>query len=278
MEFEEVAVHDDGPHTSLVVKFPLLDAQGRCYALAGIATDITDRKRAEEERQKLAKDRLLLLESTGEGIYGVDREGRCTFINSAASRMLGYSPDELLRQDMHERIHHSLGDGTPYRRTRCHIHETLVDGKGRNVDDEVYWRRDGTPFPVEYSSFPVREQGLVTGAVVVFLDITDRKRAEQQLTSSHDQLRKLTARLESVREEERILIAREIHDELGQSLTGVKLELSLLRDQLPNVPSAVQKRLESIVGLVNATINSVRRIRHGTPPHRSRSTRPDPGH
>lgn len=260
MEFEEVAIHDDGPHTSLVVKFPLLDAQGRCYALCGIATDITDRKRAEEERQKLAKDRLLLLESTGEGIYGLDRQGRCTFINSAASRMLGYSPEELLGQDMHERIHHFLRDGAAYLRPRCHIHETLVDGKGRKIDDEVYWRKDGTSFPVEYSSFPVIEQDLVTGAVVVFLDITDRKRAEQQLTASHDQLRKLTARLESVREEERILIAREIHDELGQALTGVKLELSLLRDQLPDVSPTVHTRLESISGLVDATIQSVRRI------------------
>ncbi|ULA58299.1 MAG: Putative Hybrid sensor histidine kinase [Nitrospira sp.] len=260
MEFEEVAIHDDGPHTSLVVKFPLLDAQGRCYALCGIATDITDRKRAEEERQKLAKDRLLLLESTGEGIYGLDRQGRCTFINSAASRMLGYSPEELLGQDMHERIHHFLRDGAAYLRPRCHIHETLVDGKGRKIDDEVYWRKDGTSFPVEYSSFPVIEQDLVTGAVVVFLDITDRKRAEQQLTASHDQLRKLTARLESVREEERILIAREIHDELGQALTGVKLELSLLRDQLPDVSPTVHTRLESSSGLVDATIQSVRRI------------------
>lgn len=174
--------------------------------------------------------------------------------------MLGYSPDELLCQDMHERIHHSLRDGATYPRRRCHIHETLADGTGRKIDDEVYWRKDGTSFPVEYSSFPVIEQGQVTGAVVVFLDITDRKLAEQQLTASHDQLRNLSARLESVREEERILIAREIHDELGQSLTGVKLELSLLRDQLPDVTPTVHTRLESISELIDATIQSVRRI------------------
>ena len=260
MEFEEVVMHDDGLHTSIVVKFPLRNAQNRCYALCGIATDITDRKRAEEARQQLAKDRLLLLESSGEGIYGIDREGRCTFINSAAARMLGYLPDELLGQDMHERIHYSFTGGTAYPRAACRIQETLERGTGCKVDDEVYWRKDGTDFPVEYSSFPIIEQEQIIGAVVVFLDTTARKRAEQQLTLSHDQLRKLTARLESVREEERILIAREIHDELGQALTGVKLDLCLLRDQISEVSPAMMKRLESISTLVDGTIQSVQRI------------------
>ena len=260
MRFEESALHDDGLHTSIVVKFPLRNAQNRCYALCGIATDITDRKRAEEARQQLAKDRLLLLESSGEGIYGIDREGRCTFINSAAARMLGYLPDELLGQDMHERIHYSFTGGTASPRAACRIQETLERGKGCKVDDEVYWRKDGTDFPVEYSSFPIIEQEQIIGAVVVFLDTTARKRAEQQLTLSHDQLRKLTARLESVREEERILIAREIHDELGQALTGVKLDLCLLRDQISEVSPAMMKRLESISTLVDGTIQSVQRI------------------
>ncbi|WHZ22348.1 MAG: Response regulator receiver protein [Nitrospira sp.] len=260
MEFEETALHDDGPHTSLVVKFPLLDAQGRCYALCGIATDITDRKRVEEERQQLSRARLLLLESTGEGIYGVDRQGRCTFVNTAAARMLGYRLDEMLGKDMHELIHHSFQDGVAYPRERCHIYGIFANRTGCQVDDEVFWRKDGTAFPVEYSCFPVLEQERMTGAVVIFLDITQRKRAEQQLTSSHDQLRNLTARLESVREEERILIAREIHDELGQALTGVKLELSLLRDQLSEARPALLNRLESISTLVDSTSQSVRRI------------------
>ncbi|MBS0170189.1 MAG: PAS domain S-box protein [Nitrospira sp.] len=260
MEFEEVSIHDDGPHTSLVVKFPLLNAQGHCYALCGIATDITDRKHAEETRQRLTKDRLLLLESTGEGIYGIDTAGRCTFINSAAARMLGYLPDELLGKNMHACIHHLYADRTPYPRDRCHIHKTLMSGTGCTIDHDVYWHKDGTAFPVEYSSFPVIEQEQITGAVVVFVDITERKRAEQQLTLSHDRLRNLSARLELVREEERIRIAREIHDELGQELTGMKLELSSLSDHLHTAGAVPRQKLHSLSMLVDAAIQSVQRI------------------
>jgi len=113
---------------------------------------------------------------------------------------------------------------------------------------------------VEYSSFPVIEQGQITGAVVVFVDITERKRAEQQLTLSHDQLRNLSARLELVREEERIRIAREIHDELGQELTGMKLELSSLSDQMQAADPTQRKKLQSISLLVDTAIQSVQRI------------------
>lgn len=260
MEFEETAPHDDGLRTWLVVKFPLRDAHGHCYALGAIATDITDRMQADKERQRLAKDRLLLLESTGEGIYGIDRNGQCTFVNRAAARMLGYRPDDMLGMDMHHMIHHSLPDGAPYPRDCCHIVKTLSMGKGCQIDHEVYWRQDGSHFPVAYSSFPVLEGDQIIGAVVVFLDITERKRAEAQLRTSYTKLRNLTARLESVREEERIRIAREIHDELGQALTGVKLELSLLHDQLPADRPALASRLESISTLIDNTIHSVRRI------------------
>lgn len=239
---------------------PICDDSGTVIGSVNMLVDITDRKQAEEERQKLARERLLLLESTGDGIYGVDPDGCCTFINKAGAGMLGYEPNELMGKNMHLLIHHSLPDGVVYPRERCRIYKTLTSGKGSKVDSEVYWRKDGTAFPIEYSSFPIIEHEHITGAVVIFLDVTQRKRAEQQLTFSHDQLRKLTARLESVREEERILIAREIHDELGQALTGVKLELSLLHDQVSETDPTQLNRLESISTLVDSTIQSVRRI------------------
>src|SRR5436309_1032654 len=93
----------------------------------------------------------LLLESTGEGIYGIDLGGRCTFANPACARLLGYAgPDDLLGQDMHALIHHSRPDGSPYPPQECRIYHALQAGGGTHVDDEVFWRRDGSRFPVEY--------------------------------------------------------------------------------------------------------------------------------
>ena len=123
----------------------------------------------------------LLLQHAGEGIYGLDTEGRVTFVNPAAERLLGYSRDELVGRRMHPIMHYARRDGSPYPDTECHIHAVLRDGVTRRIDDEVFWRRDGTPLEVEYTAAAVQEDGRVTGAVVLFIDVTDRKRAEDEL-------------------------------------------------------------------------------------------------
>ncbi len=263
MEFEEVALHDDGPHTSLVIKFPLVNPQGKCEALCGIATDITDRKRAEEEREKLLNDKLLLLESTGEGIYGLDLQGRCTFVNKAAAKMLGYHPKELLGNDMHALIHHHRLDGLSYPYEECRIYAAFLRGQGFHVDDEGMWRKDGTAFPVEYSSFPIMGRECITGAVVAFTDITERKRTEKQLQDTVDRVRTLSHRLNLVREEERTRIARELHDELGVRLTCLKLDLARLQSVNGKSSLTPDKRVEKIRSMtaeVDATIASVQRL------------------
>ena len=420
---------------------PILDASGKVIGSINMLLDLTERKQAEEERQKLARDRLLLLDSTGDGIYGVDLDGRCTFINKAGAKMLGYEAHEVMGQEMHQLVHHSFPDGSPYPSHQCPILIAFRSAKSCHIDNEVLWRKDGRAFPAHYSAYPVFEQDVVTGAVVSFIDITERRRLEEErsrrtarlirqqlalidltqnrlseasdlvsmlqhitevaartldtervgiwryaedrnaihcidlyeagrqchrtqpaisvdafplyfealaasqiiaasdahadkrtsafsgsylsetgissmmdvpiylfgrlegvicyehigpmrrwtedeqmfaialsnlvalayeeqerrhagelLQQSQERLRNLTARLESIQEEERIRIAREVHDELGQELTGVKLELAFLRDQLANQDPAVLNRVESIAKLVDGTMQSVRKI------------------
>jgi PAS domain S-box-containing protein len=124
----------------------------------------------------------LLLESTGEAIYGIDLHGKYMFCNSACVRLLGYKDSaELIGEDMHAKIHHTRADGTPYPREESPIYSAILRGEGSHVDDEIVWRADGTSFPVEYWSFPIRKENYLTGAVVTFIDITERKQVLEQL-------------------------------------------------------------------------------------------------
>ena len=126
-----------------------------------------------------------ILDSTIEGVYSNDLQGRCTFINQAAARMLGYTPEEVVGKSMHELIHHSHPDSSPYPLQECSMFQACRTGQVNRSDDEVFWRRDGTPVAVEYSSSPIREQGEIQGAVVTFFDITKRKQAVRRLTVQH---------------------------------------------------------------------------------------------
>ena len=152
----------------------------RAYMVA-VVRDITERKRAEEERQRAARLMQLLLESAGEGIYGIDTEGRCIFINRAGGKMLGYEPEELLGRNMHRLAHHHHEDGSVYPVEECPIFRAFQRGVNCWVDKDVFWRADGSFFPVEYSSSPITENGITTGAVVTVSDITERRRAEEQI-------------------------------------------------------------------------------------------------
>lgn len=149
----------------------------------------------ESLRRSEARSRLLL-ESTGEGIYGVDRHGRCTFCNPAAARMLGYpGPESLAGREMHQTVHHTRADGSPYPAERCAANGTYRAGIPARVDDEVFWRADGTSFPVEYHSNPILQDGQLVGAVVTFSDISARKAVEQALMEAHDALAEERAQL-----------------------------------------------------------------------------------
>lgn len=199
----------------------------------------------------------LLLESTGEGIFGIDLDGHCMFINRAGARMLGFAPAEVLGRNMHELTHHSHADGMPYPDTDCPIFNAFRQGLACRIDTEVFWRRDRTPFAVEYTSHPILDGVQVRGAVITFVDITERKRAAdalqrangelrrakdelelrvaertRELSDAVGQLRELSAYSEKVREDERTRIAREVHDELGSLLVAMKMDVNWLDKRL----------------------------------------------
>lgn len=141
----------------------------------------------QESRDQLS----LILHSTGEGIYGIDTEGKCTFCNQSALRMLGYAfEEELLDKNMHRLIHHSLENGDLFPIDTCKIFRSVKDGMGYTAQDEVFWRKDGTSFPVTYQAFPQIREGQVLGGVISFSDTFERRERERKIEylRCHDSL------------------------------------------------------------------------------------------
>jgi formate hydrogenlyase transcriptional activator len=157
-----------------------------------LSEDISERKQAEEALQGSEERVRLILDSVAEGIFGCDPEGTCLFSNQAAVRLLGYGDQsEMLGKNMHALEHHTHLDGTPYPLAECPIYVGFRKAEGVHRDDEVFWRKDGTSFPVEYWSHPMFRDGSTIGAVVTFVDITERKRAEETLRMSEQRKRSL---------------------------------------------------------------------------------------
>jgi PAS domain S-box-containing protein len=173
----------------LVTASPLRDSQGNLLGCVHIARDITERKKAEAAMAQLSRQMELILNSAGEGIFGADTEGKVTFVNPAMAQMLGWDIAELLGQFIHDLCHHTQPDGKPLPSSDCPIYLAFKDGCAYHADNEVFWRRDGTSFPVEYTSTPIREGDQVLGTVVVIKDITERKQAEEAKLKLEAQLR-----------------------------------------------------------------------------------------
>ena len=196
-------LHANGEERVIAYRNKLIEIPGRDPYVLGFGVDITEQVRAEEQLRTLSRQSNSVLESVGDGIYGLDLEGRVTVVNPAASQMLGYKPEELLGRHMHELVHHSRTDGTPLRREDCHILATLRDLNTVRISNEIFWRKDGTSFPVEYvarpqievphepevasdlnapppdpwaeASEPAKNGGKAVGIVVAFTDTTERR-------------------------------------------------------------------------------------------------------
>jgi PAS domain S-box-containing protein len=154
--------------------------------------DITERRRMEKRLRDSEGQVRLLLNSTGEGIYGIDLQGNCTFANPACVRLLGFESDQdLLGRNMHELVHHTRPNGEPYPMVECKIYQAFRVGEGVHVDDEVIWRADGTSFPAEYWSYPMDRDGESIGSVLTFVDITERRQIETKLRQEHARAERL---------------------------------------------------------------------------------------
>ena len=194
--------HTDGDERVIAYRNKLIEIPGRDPYVLGFGVDISEQVRAEEQLRALSRQSNSVLESVGDGIYGLDLEGRVTVVNPAASQMLGYKPHELLGRHMHELIHHTRADGTPHKPEDSHILRTIRDLNTVRISNEIFWRKDGTSFPVEYvarpqieisdepetplgpnsqaadpwtPSTPENRGGKAVGIVVAFTDTTERR-------------------------------------------------------------------------------------------------------
>jgi PAS domain S-box-containing protein len=184
-EWEQRFIRRDSGTVFAKGRFRLIrDAAGKPHYIVTLNEDITERRRAEEERNRVTQQMRLLLDSTGQGIYGIDRQGNCTFVNRAICEMIGCRTEEVLGRNMHELVHHHKPDGSPYPVEDCPAYRAILKGKGCRLEEEVIWRRDGAPILVDYSSFPMLEDGEVIGAVVTVSDVTERKRSKEALQES----------------------------------------------------------------------------------------------
>jgi two-component system, sensor histidine kinase and response regulator len=148
---------------------------------------------AQREHLKISEERTrLILESSSEGIFGTDTEGRIGFVNPAACRMLGFTPEEMIGQPSHALIHHHHPDGSEYPMEQCPMFAAYKRGETSRIDDEFLWRRDGTGLPVEYGATPIHKDGVIVGAVISFTDVTLRKQQEAELLTAKQKAEEAT--------------------------------------------------------------------------------------
>ncbi len=169
----------DGVYRRIAFRSRRMQLPGERPFVLNHGMDVTEQFEAQEALHTATRQRELILESVGDGIYGIDLDGKLTFINEAGARALGYTPQELAGGEVHEVFHHSHADGTPYSKSTSPILQALRRCESIRMRDEVFWRRDGASIPVEYSANPLLEDGRISGMVVAFQDVSERRRLEK---------------------------------------------------------------------------------------------------
>ncbi len=212
-----------------------------------LARKVTERRRLDAALRREA----LILASAGEGIYGVDTTGAVTFANPVAARLIGWKAEDLLGKNQHAVLHHTRPDGTPYPREQCPIYAAFSDGQVHHVDTELFFRKDGTSFPVDYISTPIRDGRRLTGAVVTFRDITERKAAEAARSRHARQLEALVASLSQLIATEDMVLA-------SQSLAAALVPARAAVDRLARGASPETLAVE--LGKVRALFDTLQHL------------------
>ena len=220
LHFETEHRRKDGTLVPIQISVNYVSFGGREYNWA-FALDISGRKQAERELAKISRRNELILESAGDGIFGMNAQGDHIFLNRAGRTMLGYEAGELMSRHSHDIWHHSRSDGTPYPEKDCWIYMTTKDGIPRQVTDEVFWKKDGTALPVEYTTTPIYEESASVGAVVTFRDITERRRSQEALQRAYAEL--------EVKVAERTRELATANEELRMEVTERRRAVELLR-------------------------------------------------
>lgn len=213
--------------------------------------------RALREQERFLHD---ITSALGEGIAVLGRQGQLIFMNPEAERLLGWSEAELLGKPMHDMVHYRKADGSSYPRQDCPVSALRHDGDRCQVEDDVYVRKDGSLLPVSFIATRITDRDGNVRYVKAFQDRTARKRAEEELQTSRRQLRELSAFLQQVREEERAHIARELHDELGQMLSGLHMDVGWLQRRLGDEDEQETAKIAAMTHLIDSALRTVRRI------------------
>ena len=185
---DERIIRPDGQERVLLSSARVERDEGGVASVVGICLDVTERKRAEEKLERVSRQQEVILESAAEGILGLDENGLITFANPAASELLGWDPRQLEGQNVHELVHSRRTDAPSHALDECPVVLSLRSGVVQHMEDDVFWRWNGSSFPVRFTSSPISERGKLTGAVLTFNDVTERKRFEAQLQylADHD--------------------------------------------------------------------------------------------
>lgn len=246
--YEVDLLRRDGSTIRAQVFWRLMDWKGQT-TIQRTFVDVTERHRAQERLAENEERLRLLLDAIGDGLFGLDRNGVCTFCNPAGVRLLGYAdPSDIVGRNMHALIHSRHADGSPYPESGCPVHRAFLEDREVEGGDETFWRADGTPVPVAFRSLPVRKNGTAVGAVVTFCDLTQPRADAEIRKAQDDTIRALqrelaqAARVSAIGE-----LSSVIAHELSQPLTAIRSTADAARRQMAGT---AEDRLDTLAEML----------------------------